>query len=267
MRKLAVFLITVLLVVALYAGVTLLTFRSYFHLPLYIAIVVATILAVVLALVGFLLRKPIQVFVDQVFYRETYEYRQTLLNFSSRMGNILNPEQLAQEMLLTLSKAFRISRVLLLLEDRGSGYFTSKFVYPKPKDKPDNELRLLLGSPIVLWLQKASHPLNVAQMGSIVEFKGMDSVERGVLGNLELICPLKSHGKLIGILCVGKKQYNKLYSQEDLEVIVSTVNQAGVILENAMLFHDIIREADELKASNEKLLRLINPETIPFPKS
>jgi GAF domain-containing protein len=90
-------------------------------------------------------------------------------------------------------------------------------------------------------------------MDSIVEFKGVESVERGALGNLELICPLKSHGKLIGILGLGKKQKNRPYSNEDLELVMNTMDQAGIILENALLFHDIIRDANELRASNEKL--------------
>jgi hypothetical protein len=253
MRKLAAFLTIVVLIVALYSGIALLIFRHYFHLPLYIVIVVASILAALIALLTFLLRKTIQILVDRVFYRETYDYRQTLINFTSRMGDILNPDRLAREMLVTLSKAFRVSKVVLLLEERGSGSFTTQFVYPKPRDKSDNELHLSLGSPIVLWFQKESHPLNVSQMDSIVEFKGVESVERGALGNLELICPLKSHGKLIGILGLGKKQKNRPYSNEDLELVMNTMDQAGIILENALLFHDIIRDANELRASNEKL--------------
>jgi GAF domain-containing protein len=155
-----------------------------------------------------------------------------------------------------ISKAIRISPAVLLLEDRGSGSFTTQFVYPKPQDKPDNELRLSLDSPIVVRFQKESHPLSVRHIESIVEFKGINPVERSVLGNLELICPIKSHGKLVGILGLGKKQSNNPYPQEDLELAANTANQAGVILENALLFHNIIRDANDLKTSNEKLMEL-----------
>jgi transcriptional regulator with GAF, ATPase, and Fis domain len=246
MRKLVSFLTILILIAAFYLGVALLTFRNYFHLPVYAVIVVAAILAVLLALLSFLLRKPIQAFVDQISYRETYDYRQILLNLSSKMGNILNLEQLSQEVLFTLSKAFRISKVVLLLEDRDGSSFTTQFIYPK--DKTDNQLHLLLDSSIVLWLQKEFRPLNVRQMESTFEFEGMDLAERDALSDLELICPLKSHSKLIGILGLGKKQSNKPYSKDDLELIMSTIGQAGIILENALLYRDIIRYSNESKA-------------------
>jgi hypothetical protein len=248
-----VFALTLISILVLYTFVALLTIRLYLHLPLYILIIVATILAVFLALLCFRLRRSIQVFVDRIFYRETYHYRHTLFNFTLKMGNILNLDHLAWETLQTLSKAIRISPAILLLEDGDSSSFTTKFVYPKLQDKPDNELRLALDSGLVARLRKESHPISVQRIESIVEVKGISPVERDVLGNLELLCPIKSLGKLVGILGLGKKQSNNHYSQDDLQLVTDTTNQAGVILENAILFHDIIRDANELKAANKKL--------------
>lgn len=256
MRKVIAFVITLIPIGVLYAGVLLLAFRIYLNLPLYAVIILATSLAVFLALLCFPLRKPIQVFVDRIFYRETYDHRQTLLHFTSKMGNILNLEQLSWEMLLSLSKAIRISTTVLLLEDRGGGSFSTQFVYPKQQDKPDNELRLSFDSAIVAWFQKESHPVSVHQIESIVELNGLGPVERGILANLELLCPLKSHGKLVGILGLGKKQSNNPYSQDDLHLVMDTTDQAGVILDNCILFHDIMRDANELKATNKKLTEL-----------
>ncbi|GAI25784.1 unnamed protein product, partial [marine sediment metagenome] len=51
-----------------------------------------------LALLARPLRHSIQEGVDRFFYRETYEYRQALLSFSSKMGNIINLNELASEM-------------------------------------------------------------------------------------------------------------------------------------------------------------------------
>ena len=266
MRKVIAFVITLIPIGVLYAGVALLTFRLDFHLPLYAVIVVATILAVLLALLCFPLRKPIQVFVDRIFYRETYDHRQTLLKFTSKMGNILNLDQLAWEMLTAISKAIRISPAILLLEDRGSNSFTTQFIYPNPQNKPENELRLSFDSPIITQLRKESHPLRVRDIESIIEFKGLSLVERGVLGNLEFLYPLKSHGKLVGILGLGKKESNNPYSQEDLQLVKDTTDQAGVILENALLYTDIIRNANELKASNEKLTELDKQRTASLSK-
>jgi hypothetical protein len=191
--------------------------------------------------------------VDRIFYRETYHYRHTLFNFTLKMGNILNLDQLAWETLQTLSKAIRISPVILLLEDRSRGSFIAHFVYPNPQEKPGNELHLTSDSALVARLRKESHPVSLRHIESIVEFKGISPIERDALGNLELLCPIKSHGKLVGILGLGKKQSNNPYSQGDLDLVTDATDQVGVILENAILFHDIIRDANELKAGNKKL--------------
>jgi len=63
-------------------------------------------------------------------------------------------------------------------------------------------------------------------------------VERESLHNshLELLCPLKSHGKLVGILGLSKKSSSQIFSQEDIELVMSVANQAGVIVENAQLY-------------------------------
>jgi len=221
-------------------------------------IILTVILAIFLVLLGILLRRSILVLVNHIFYRETYDHRQTLINFTSKMGNILNLEQLAKETLLTLSKAIGISKVLLLFKDRGSDFFTTQFVYPEPRDKVDNELRLFNNCTVVTWLQKESQVMNLKQIEAIPQSKELWGKERALLNKyqLEILCPLKSHGKLIGILGLGKKQSNKPYSRGDLKLITNTVNQAGVILENALLFQIAVGYVKEKKALNEKLIEI-----------
>lgn len=52
-----------------------------------------------------------------------------------------------------------------------------------------------------------------------------------------LLYPISSHGKLIGILALGKKEQRKhAYSNEDLELVRNVAGQAGVIIENAQLY-------------------------------
>ncbi|GAI81015.1 unnamed protein product [marine sediment metagenome] len=87
--------------------------------------------------------------VDQLFYRGTYSYRQALLSFNSKMGNIINLNELADEMLPTIVKALRIPQAKLLFEDISSGDFTTRFTYPKIKGKSSDEPRFNYDNPIV----------------------------------------------------------------------------------------------------------------------
>ena len=150
-------------------------------------------LTILLALISIPLRRPIQELVDRIFYRETYDHRQTLLSFTNKMGNILNLDQLTTEMLQTLSKAIRISRAVLLFEDPGSSLFTVRYVYPETKDKLHSEFSLSFDSPVVMWLQKESQILTLKQIETAPQFKALWEAEKESLHNshLEVFCPLE----------------------------------------------------------------------------
>jgi diguanylate cyclase (GGDEF)-like protein/putative nucleotidyltransferase with HDIG domain len=225
-------------IAALYIGGLLILFKYYAEMPFYSILAITLCLTILLAVLSFSLRRPIQELVDKIFYRETYDHRQTLLSFTSKMGNILNIDQLTTEMLQTLSKAIRISRVVLLFEDHGSSTYSVRFVYPETEDKLTNVFNLSFDSPVVTWLQKGPQVLTMKQIDTAPQFKALWETEKESLHNshLELLCPLKSHGKLVGILGLSKKQTNQIFSQEDIELIMSVANQAGVIVENAQLY-------------------------------
>lgn len=237
-RRGLAFTLALIPVAALYVGGLLLTFKYYSGLPRYSLLLLSVSLAILFALISLPLRLPIQTFVDRVFYRDTYGHRQSLLSFTNKMGSVLNMEQLATEMLQTLAKAIRVSQAVLLFEDPGSGVFTVRYTHPEITTKSDNEFSLSFDSPIVKWLEKESHALSLRQIDTIPQFKALWESEKESLNksNLELFCPLRSHNKLVGILGLSKKNSGRLFSQEDIELVMSVANQAGIIVENAQLY-------------------------------
>ncbi len=154
-----------------------------------------------------------------------------------------------------MTKALSITQASLLLQDHDNGDFTVQFAYPKAKSEPGDELRFNTDSPIVVWLDNKGSPLHPEQIDKTPEFKGLwqEEKERLTTSGLGLLYPLKSRDKLIGILALGKKQSGRLYSHEDIELVTSITNQAGIILENAQLYtHAMIR------ANTDELTRLYN---------
>jgi diguanylate cyclase (GGDEF)-like protein/putative nucleotidyltransferase with HDIG domain len=236
-RGLAFTLALIPLAVLFSAGL-LVALKFYPQLPSYAIALLIGFLLLVLVFIGLPLRRPVQILVDRVFYGETFIHRQTLLGFTSKMGNILNLDQLSTEMLQAFSKAIRITHAVLLIEDPGTSLFTVRTVYPKDKDKLNNEFVLSFDSPVVTWLEKESQVLTLNQIDRLPQFKGLWESERENLhkSHLELYCPLKSHGKLVGILGLSGKHSNQIFNQEDIELVMSVANQAGVIVENAQLY-------------------------------
>jgi len=237
-RRGLTYLMVITCLIGIYAGAILLGQRFAPDQPLYSVLLLASGLALLLALLAPPLRRSIQEGVDRFFYRETYEHRQTLLSFSSKMGNIINLNELASEMLPALTKALNITQAKLLFEDINSGDFTTQFAYPEAEGESSEELRFNVDNPIVVWLEKEASPLDLKQIDSIPELKGLWQAEKESLAafNLEILCPIKSGGGLIGILALGKKQRGNIYSHEDIALVVNIASQASILIENAQLY-------------------------------
>ncbi len=237
-RRVLVYFIFVGALIGISAGVVLMGLRFFAEQPVFSITIFTTLIALLVVLMARPLRDAIQRGIDRLFYRGTYEPREALLSFSSKMGNILDLDELAKEMLPAMTKALNIARASLLLLDMASGDFTIHFTYPKAKSQSSDELRFSLDNPVAAWLERETGPLNLNQINSIPEFKGLWQTEREKLAtsNLEFLCSIKSRGKVIGILALGIKQSGGTYSHDDIELMKSIADQASMIIENAQLY-------------------------------
>ena len=245
-RRGLTYLLVIGFLAGVYAGAVFLGQAVFPGQPAYFIVLGATLVVLLLVLMARPLRRVIQEGIDRLFYGETYAYRQALLSFSSRLGNIINLSELADDMLPTISKALRITQARLMFQQNGGGVFSTQFSYPKPEGKAEDELGFSLDNPIVAWLEKESDPLDLKQIDSIPQLKGLWQFHREKLAQsqLELLYPIKSRGKLIGILALGKKKRNTLYTHEDIELVKSMASQAGIIIENARLYSQAVTWAN-----------------------
>jgi diguanylate cyclase (GGDEF)-like protein/putative nucleotidyltransferase with HDIG domain len=238
-----------------YIGIMLLEIKFLPEQPLYVVVLVAAAIAVLLLLVSRPLRYLIQERVDRLFHQETYVYRQALLSFSSKMGSILHLDEVANEMLPTICKALRLTHTKLLFQEASSGDFVIHFTYPTAKEGTKDRLRFSADNPLVIWLAKEGKPLHLEQLASIPQLKGLWTAEKEELAasGSELLYPIKSRGRLIGILALGKKQAGTIYSHEDIELVMSMANQAGIVIENAQLYTEAT-----IRANTDGLTGLYN---------
>ena len=236
-RGLAYF-ISIAALIGLYLGVLIAGFKFFPEQPVSSVLLGATIVTLLLALMASPVRFVIEEGIDRIFYRGTYDHRQALLSFGVKMSNILNLEQLAQAMLPEITKALNITYTGLLFQENPDADFIVHFTYPEEQKELLDSLKFGADNPIIGWLDKKGEPLNPARIDSIAELKGLWQVEKEQVINstLEFLHPLKSRGKLIGILALGKKQAGRPYSHGDLVLVSNIANQAAIIIENAHLY-------------------------------
>jgi len=236
MRSGLVYFFVTCLLGGTYAGVFVVGQVALPGQPIYVTVVMAALAVVLIALAARPLRMAIQEGIDRVFYRETYSYRQALLSFSTRAGSIIDINQLADQMLPAVSNALRIRQAKLMFQQNGGGDFTTQFSFPKSEEK--DSLSLGLDNPLVASLQKDDEAIDLKQIDTIPQFKGLWQTDREKLAQsgLEFLYPIKSRGHLIGILALGKKKSGTLYLSEDIELIKSMTGQAGIIVDNARVY-------------------------------
>ncbi|HEY93762.1 MAG TPA: GAF domain-containing sensor histidine kinase [Dehalococcoidia bacterium] len=216
-----------------------------FELP-FITLSFSTLSALVVALLIYRLRPTVVSMIDYFFFRDTYSYRQVLLGFDREMSNIISLDELADKMLPAISSALRISQVDIFFQDVGTRDFTTQYSYPKKNPNNHHAQIFTHDNPIVTWLQKETNPLNLNYIENISQLDGLWQPERDSLAtsNIELLCPIKSRGELIGILALGVKKGGGTYSQEDIEMITGMAGKAGIIVENARMF-TILRQQQQ----------------------
>lgn len=207
----------------------------------YSSLAIAAGFALFIAVLFIPLRNFSQKWIDRVFYRETYDYRQMLLSFSGRISNVLELDELANSMLAPIVKAMHAKRAALLLPAIDSGDFTTQFVQQASNEEAPTNFRLVNSSPIVKWLGANGRALRRELVDIIPQFKGLWEEERTVFERqgIELLCPIRSKGNLIGVLAVGKKQSDSQYSDEEIDLLMTMANEAAVAIENAKMLDSL----------------------------
>lgn len=191
-------------------------------------------LATVLSLSFNWLRKIMDKTVNIIFYGKSYDYRKMVLNFAQRMSNVLDLNQLAEAMLQPISKALSTTQVSLLLAENGK--FTSRFAVRLIQGEAIVPINLRKESPIISWLTKEQKPLSRDIIDANPNFKALWQADINAIADVEVLFPLLSKDKLVGILALSKRRTGGLYNSDDIDLITTLASEAAVAIENAELY-------------------------------
>jgi signal transduction histidine kinase len=189
--------------------------------------------------------------VEQLFFKNRYDYHDTLSRFSKALVTILDLQSLSTKIIETVTQTMGVEKAsLFYLDEEKAGYhlLESKNVIFRP-----SPLILPTGDPLVHHLGKRGEIIireELAKASNIPELA--DVLERLTLLEAEVSIPLISKGQLIGMINLSHKFDRDVYSQEDLALLGTLANQTAIALENARLYEGLkrsksyIRRADRL---------------------
>ncbi|MEM3036439.1 MAG: histidine kinase N-terminal 7TM domain-containing protein, partial [Thermoplasmata archaeon] len=170
--------------------------------------------------------------VEQILFREKYNYRETLGKFSRAMVSILELRSLAKRIVETITQTMGVEKAsFFLLNDERGGFelFESKNI-----KLTSPTLILSKNAPLPHYLQKIGEIIIKEELAKGIHipelkevFQQMNDIEA------EASIPLISKGHLIGILNLSHKFSKDIYSHEDIELLTTLANQASIAVENA----------------------------------
>lgn len=253
-RKGLAYLLLSIMVAAPYATILLLLSRVTALAQrwwLYAVVIVLT--AVLLRpLYGWAQRK-----VDKLFYRDRYDYLKALEQFGREAQSIKDLDNLGLTIVKLIKGALHSSSAALLLASQENGGFS--VVSAIGLKNPPAGTVLDKNSLLINWMSEHHEIVSSKELGVIIELQNLRREERRNLSKLQagLFVPVKNpNDELSGLLILGEKLSQQIYSEEDRRLLATIASQISVGLENAWLYSETQRSENALRENEEKL-RLI----------
>jgi len=224
--------------------------------------ILSLVVAAIAALVAQPLRDRAQLWIDRLFFREKYDSSLMLQRLSRTAASVLDLDELTSMILDEVTTTVHIERAAFFLKEEESGEF--HLIAQRGLDQ-DADLRLRADHPVGEWLSAHGNALTRYEMDVIPQFKALWREEIEDLERLaaELFIPLKATGELVGILAVGPKLSQEVYSLDDQLTLTTLANQTATALENARLHDETRRRNRELVLLNRVIAMSAASQDVP----
>ena len=157
--------------------------------------------------------------------------------FEGSVNLIEDSDHIARNFLGKIGEVVPHPKLILLVHDADIG----RFVYAASANASEEEagsISFSRGSRLVKWLKVNETYLEISRRSGVLEY--LTSRETDILKarGIEICFPLISMNRLIGILLAGSKSGGEPFTKLEISFISSLLPQAGIALENALLFRE-----------------------------
>jgi two-component system NtrC family sensor kinase len=219
---------------------------------------------VLLILIATFVFQPIRNWIQEqldrrYFYRDRYDYRQTLVEFGRELGSETDLdttlELVAERLIHTLS----IQHVAFFLADVSEErFYLEKTAGRTERPAGPLDLRFLTPQPgkPYLFIERTRHPLDVVS-------KDWPQPVRSTIAALDLTyyVPCTVRGRTIAYLGASRTTKGDFLTSDDLELLVTLAGYVGIAIENARLYRSLqnkVEQYERLKEFSENIVESIN---------
>jgi signal transduction histidine kinase len=211
---------------------------------------ITAVAALIIALLFNPLRNRVQIIIDKVFYKTTYDYYATVQQVSSTLASMFDLQRVYKFIGNIVYEVLGLRSVYLLAAVPGGGFEVVYHTSKKSKSKkvnPESEniekgLRINNRSSIVKFCKKTKDIILKDELPSIEVNFGREIVDR-IKSELETIhgeavVPVSIDGKISVLLVLGEKLSGDMFTTEDINLLNTISNQTSVAVKNASLYKD-----------------------------
>jgi len=184
------------------------------------------------------LRRRLQEPVDRFFFREVYDARRAVEEFSAEIAHEFSHEKLEHLLTSRLSEVLHLEWAALFWRE-GGDYVSGAARSGLPVRFPAS---------LLLLSDLARHDKPV-RLGVLEPLKALDPGSRLVIEALDaagsrLLAALRTREQLHGLLVLGPKRSEQEFNSDDLQLVRTVANQGALGLENARLYRERTRQIE-----------------------
>jgi len=191
------------------------------------------------------LRRRMQSVVDRVFFRDRADFQRALLDMSRSVVSQLERPKLRTLLTSRTAELLRLESLDLLLPRGEDGAFTDGTYADLPGGDGAGLPALPMGAVLPRLVLEKGVPVRLAELdGWTLDADSRAFVAAARRRPVTVLLPLATHGKLLGLLAVGRKRSEEELSREDLDHLLTIANQGALGLEAAGLHEELTRRAE-----------------------
>jgi len=220
---------------------------------------------VALVLIATFVFQPIRAWIEEnlnryIFYKDSYDYRRTLIEFGRELGSQTDLEVMLQSVADRLQATLAIEHVAFFLADDDNRFHlrTATERSAKPWGMLPYDMSFLEENPTrpYQFFERTKFTLDA------VADEWPHSV-RHTISDLDLTyyLPCTVRGRTIAYLGVSRTREGDFLSSDDVELLVTLSGYVAIAIDNALLYRSLARKVEEyerLKEFSENIVESIN---------
>ncbi len=225
---------------AFYVGIALLIAHALQGLSTESGTLLLAVSALAVAVFFAPLRDRIQEQLDRYFYKDRYGDRRSLLDFGRTLASEIQLPDLSDKLCDRVRRTLDVSPVAVFLRDDAASHrfhletaVALESGVPDKLELPDSALHVLEAQTRTLDLDLL--PSSGAVLQTVFHRWA-----------IRYCAPLSVRGRLIGLLCFGRKRNGDFLDSEELEMVSTLADYAAIAVDNAALYRSLEAKAAEL---------------------